>query len=129
MKFKTYESMIEESVVVKEETPKVLLEFLFYGLEENKVAINNKMQKLQGLMAKSKKASFLRILFYMDRGEATEQEKKDWLIENSNCFYYIFVGEKESLNEDFVKDRLKHIKNMEIAVKNFKKVNLNRKKK
>ena len=118
----------EQPNVVETSVPKVLIEFLFCGLEKDKEKINKKMEQLQEIMAASKKADLLRALYYIDKGEKTDDEKKEWLIENAKCRYYCIVEPTQIIDKDFVKNKLNHIKRFQTAFDNLRAGGLNIKK-
>lgn len=96
---------------------RVLLEILFHGLEENKYEIKNLLEDLQKQIGKSKKS--VRILWYVDKGEKTVEEKEQWLIDNAKSKYYVIFDEKK-YSQDYVKDALSSIKKFEESFNNLK---------
>ena len=58
-----------------------LVEFFVFGAEDDKPKIHKLFTKLQEQMAKVKKGHLCRILWYIDKGELTDEEKKQWLME------------------------------------------------
>jgi ribosomal protein L17 len=109
-----------EGVVAQEKgVSKVYLEILSYGLEKDKKIIKKMFDKLQDEMAKIKKGKYCRILWYIDNGEKTEQEKQQWLIENAKCKYYVFAPTNHKPQPHFVRDSLAKIMKLEQAYKSF----------
>ena len=106
-----------EQTKITEKTSFALLEILVYGLEEDKAEIKKMMENIQAQMAKTKRGKYARILWYIDKGEKTVDEKKSWLIENANAKYYVFTPESNTVKPDFVKNILANIKKFEDSVK------------
>jgi hypothetical protein len=111
------ENKNNEQTVVTQKTSRALLEILVYGLESEKAEIKKMMENIQNQMAKTKRGKYARILWYIDKGEKTVEEKKEWLIENANAKYYIFVPEGNTVKPDFVKGVLLGIKKFEDSLK------------
>ena len=83
--------------------PIILCEVLAYGLEENKPKIKKMLDKLQRLIDKSKtNQSRVRVLWYADNGEKTIEEKKEWLINQSNCIFYVFAPEDHKVPDNYI---------------------------
>jgi len=110
---------INESVQVTEKAPRVLLEFLAYGVDEDKPKIHAMLQDLQNQLFNHKKGKLARILWYVDSGEKTIEEKKEWLYENSKSKYYILI-ETNSIPKDYAKNIFLKIKKLEDAIENAK---------
>jgi hypothetical protein len=83
--------------------PKILCEVLVHGIESDKPKIKRMLDKLQRLIDKSKtNNSKVRALWYIDSGEKTIEEKKQWLIENSNCIFYVFTPEDYKIADNYL---------------------------
>lgn len=119
-----------EQTKITEKTSFALLEILVYGIEEDKAAIKKMMENIQAQMAKTKRGKYARILWYIDKGEKTVEEKKNWLIENANAKYYVFTPESNTVKPDFVKTILSNIKKFEDSIKamNGSQIRLSKKK-
>lgn len=114
---------VNEQVSVVEKAPRVLLEFLVQGVEEEKPKIKPLLDNLQNQLFEHKKGKLARILWYIDNGEKTIEEKKEWLIENNKSKYYILVNEYQ-IPKDFVKNVFLKIKKLEDAIDNAKSIGL-----
>jgi hypothetical protein len=68
------------------------------------------LDELQNQINKIKNS--VRILWYIDKGEKTKEEKEQWLIENCVCKYHLMFKE-EDLTPDYVKKALNNIKKFE----------------
>lgn len=88
---------------VKSKAPRILCELLVFGDESNKGKIKRMLDKLQKLIDKSKtNESKVRVLWYIDNGEKTIEEKKDWLINESNCVFYVFTPEDYKISDNYI---------------------------
>lgn len=105
---------------VKQSVAMALVEFFVYGVEDDKSKIHKLFTKLQEQMGKVKKGHLCRILWYIDKGELTDDQKKEWLINNSKCKYHIFVPTTYLVKPDYVKNTLMQIKALEYAIENAK---------
>jgi len=110
---------IKESVQITEKAPRVLIEFLVYGVEENRDKIKLMLEDLQNQLFKHKRGKVGRILWYIDGGEKSIEEKKEWLFENARCKYYILL-EGFTIPKDYVKSIFLKIKKLEDAIENAK---------
>lgn len=104
---------------IKTVAPRTLLEILVHGVEEEKPEIKKLFDNLESQMGKLRKGKYVRILWYIDKGELSKEEKEKWLIENSNCKYYVFLNAR-TVKPDYVKDLMSAIKKLEDSIKNFK---------
>lgn len=83
--------------------PKILCEVLIHGLEADKPKIKKMLDKLQRLIDKSKtNRNKVRALWYIDSGEKSIEEKKQWLIDNSNCVFYVFTPEDYKIADNYL---------------------------
>ena len=112
-----------EAVQVTEKAPRVLIEFLVYGVEEEKPKIKPMLDDLQNQLYNHKKGKLGRILWYIDAGEKTVEEKKEWLKENARAKYYIIL-EGYNLPKDYAKSVFLKIKKLEDAIDNAKTIGL-----
>ena len=92
-----------ENVEKTMKASKILCELLVYGVESDKGKIKRMLDKLQRLIDKSKtNQSRVRALWYIDSGEKTIEEKKQWLIDNSNCIFYVFMPEDYKIADNYI---------------------------
>ena len=83
--------------------PRILCEVLVYGEESNKAKIKSMLDKMQKLIDKSKtNQSRIRVLWYIDNGEKTIEQKKEWLVNESNCIFYVFAPEDYNLPPNYI---------------------------
>jgi hypothetical protein len=115
---------MENQAEGKMKAPLILCEVLVYGLTENKPKMKKILDQLQKQIDRSKiNKAKVRVLWYMDSGEKTIEEKKEWLINESNCVFYVFAPEDLQIPDNY-------ISNLMIGVNMFdRSVNLMRKEK
>jgi hypothetical protein len=117
-----------------QQVSKVLFEILIFGVETDKEKINKFMSEIQEQIVKSKQSRRVRILFYIDKGEKTDDEKKQWLIENSVCKYYMIINPKDDafkgfiFPKDYIKNCMKNVKLFEESYSKMKQLGITIKK-
>ena len=117
-----------------QQVAKVLVEILVYGVESDKEKINKFMSDIQEQIVKAKQSRRVRLLFYIDKGEKSDEEKKQWLIENSVCKYYIIINPKDEafkgfvVPKDYIKNCMKNIKMFEESYEKMKQIGVTIKK-
>jgi len=107
--------------------PKILIEILVFGLEKDKELIHESMINIQRQITKFKQDNRVRILFYLDKGEKSDEEKKKWLIDNSSCKYYVFLNEDNEnyyVSKEYVKDLTLTVKRLESSVDKMKEMGI-----
>jgi hypothetical protein len=110
----------QKPTIKEQKTPFVLVELLVYGIEDEREKIKKMLDKLQEQMGKTKQGKYARVLWYIDKGEKTNEEKKEWLIENANARYNIFTPEDYHIKPDYVKVMLGKIKKFSTALEDLK---------
>ena len=111
----------EQTTVQASDKPAyALLEVLVYGTEDKKPEIKKMLDNIQDQMAKCKKGKYARILWYLDKGEKTDEEKKKWLVENANAKYCVFTPTTYLVKPKFISDILTEIRKYEKSVANMK---------
>ena len=116
-----------EGVTLIAKVPKVLLEILFYGDEENKEQNKIMLDNLQKQLAKPNNDGKARIFWCTDK-EKTDDEKKQFLIENSECLYYVIVSLETQIDNNFVRKSLSKIENLSKAIGETKAMGIKPKK-
>ena len=116
-----------EGVTLSAKVPKVLLEILFYGDEENKEQNKIVLDSLQKQLAKPNNDGKARIFWCTDK-EKTDDEKKQFLIENSECLYYVIVSLETQIDNNFVRKSLSKIENLSKAIGETKAMGIKPKK-
>lgn len=111
-------TQMPQGVESDQKVPYALLEVLVYGIEENKKDIKKMMEKIQDQMSKAKRGKYARILWYIDKGEKTDEEKREWLLEKSNAKYTVFAP--KDLKPKFISDVLIEIRKYENSITKLK---------
>ena len=116
-----------QGTLVKTSVPRILFEILLYGDDTNK-DINDKVHKqLEEQFNKQRRNKHkVRALWYIDKGEKSEDEKIEWLLKNSFCKYYLIINLNDIhlITKDFVKIHLDNIRTLENAVAGIKSANI-----
>ena len=92
------------------------------------------MENIQEQIKQSKQSRRVRLLFYIDKGEKQNQEKVNWLIENSVCKYYLIINLKDeqfkgyTVPKDYIKNCMKNIKTFEESYEKMKTIGVTIKK-
>lgn len=80
-----------------------LCEILVYGYEENRESMKMMLNKLQHQINKSKtNKNKVRILWYMGEENQTKEEKREWLINESNCVFYVFAPDDYKIPDNYI---------------------------
>jgi len=119
--------MNNRGTIVKTSVPRILLEILLYGNNSNKKENAKISDQLQGQLNKMKRNKHkARCLWYIDSGEKSDKEKKEWLIKNSYCKYYVFLDCNDifHLEKDYIKSLLSKIRILENAVQGIKSMDI-----
>lgn len=94
---------MENQAAPQMKAPLILCEVLVYGTEDNKPKIKRMLDSIQKQINKSKtNQAKVRVLFYIDNGEKTIDEKKEWLINESNCVFYVFAPESYKVPDNYI---------------------------
>ena len=93
---------------------------------DNAKKMNKALAELQNQLNSSRKAkNRVRIFWTIDKGDTSAEQKKQWLIERSNCVYYVFSPENHTIPSNYIKNILENVKKFEESMKFFKKNNVN----
>lgn len=110
--------MIEQS----QKVPRILFEIFVYGIEKNKGKVKNTLEELQRQIDKARKnKNKIRVLWYMDNGEKSDNQKKEWFLENGNCKYYKILDGTNEISKTYISDCLKKIRTFESSLMSLKK--------
>jgi hypothetical protein len=107
-----------------ETAPRVLLEILVRGVEDDKKKIKPMLDAIQNQISDNRKAkNRVRILWYMDGGEMTDEEKVEWLLSKTRSKYHLFAPTKPyTVSGTYVRDALLRIRKLEdslVAIKEY----------
>ena len=118
---KVFKDVTKDGLGVETKIPKILIELLVFGVESDREKIKKMLEELDKQINASRKAKYRsRVLWYIDKGEKSVDEKKQWLIENSNCKYYLFTPENYNVSPNYIKSLIDTIKSYEESIKNLK---------
>ena len=100
----------DEGINVKTSVPTIDLEILVYGVKSDKHLIDAMNNDIYNQINTCKDGYGARIMYYIDNGEKTDEEKRQWLLENMKCRFYVFADNKTyRVEPDFVKKSLSAI--------------------
>jgi hypothetical protein len=87
------------------------LEIFVIGTENDKAKIDILKKDLVNQINMCKEGYGARIMYYMDNGEKTFEEKKAWMLENMKCRFYVFANTETvfKVEPDFVKKSMSAI--------------------
>jgi hypothetical protein len=121
---------MENVVEGKMKVPLILCEILVYGLEKDKPKLKKMLDKLQKQIDNSKtNQSRVRILWYADNGEKTIEEKKEWLLNESNCVFYTFAPEDLNIANNYINNLMVGVNMFDRSIGIMRKDGVLRKKK
>jgi hypothetical protein len=113
--------LVQDGVEVSQKIPRIMLEVLIYGVEKDKTRIKTLLDDIEIQINKSRKAKRrVRVLWYIDKGELSIDEKKKWLIENSNCAYFVFVPETYQVSSKYISSMVDNIQQLEKSIQGMK---------
>ena len=113
--------LVQDGVEVSQKIPRIMLEVLIYGLEKDKTRIKTLLDDIEIQINKSRKAKRrVRVLWYIDKGELSIDEKKKWLIDNSNCAYFVFVPETYQVSSKYISSMVDNIQQLEKSIQGMK---------
>ena len=113
--------LVQEGVEVSQKIPRIMVEVLIYGVEKDKTRIKTLLDNIEIQINKSRKAKRrVRVLWYIDKGELSIDEKKKWLIDNANCAYYVFAPETYEVSSKFILSIVDNIQDFEKSVQGLK---------
>lgn len=110
-----------QPVKVTTKVPRILVELFVYGVEKDKNIIKERLDELQKQMGKARKNLHkVRILWYVDKGEMSVQEKIEWFKENGKCKYFMAIDGTSEIPKEFIKNILKKIRTFETSFKSLR---------
>ena len=115
--------MENKEIVEEKSVPKILIEVLVYGVNSDKNKVKNTLERLQKQIDSNRKAiRRVRVLWYMDNGEKTNEEKREWLLQKMKCKYYIFANSDTSykIEPNFIEKIINQIQKLEKEMKKSK---------
>lgn len=106
------EKLVQGATISERKVSLIFLEILVQGLEVDKPRIKGMLNELTKQITDSRKSkNRVRVLWYIDKGEKTYEEKKQWLLDNTNSKYHIFTPDNHSVDKNYVKTHLDKLQN------------------
>jgi len=122
----------QEGIEVKQKPARILVEILVFGHEKDKPRIHELNKELQEQLSKHRKTKNRVRVFWRINNDDTIEQMKQWLIDNSECKYYVFAtdGSNYKVPSNFVVSIVDKIKKLEdsIAAMRSSGIELSRKK-
>lgn len=118
---------VESSENIKQtaKVPRILLEILVAGEESQKKQIKSLLDSIQSQMNKARRnKNKVRVLWYIDNGEKSQEEKNAWLVENANCKYYVLLKHDSKIDSSYISNLLKKIRSFEQSFASMKAANI-----
>ena len=108
----------QEGIEVKQKPPRVLVEILVFGHDKDKAKVHNLNKELQEQLSKHRKTKNRVRVFWRINNDESIDEMKQWLVDNSECKYYIFAtdGISYSIPSNFVVSIVDKIKKLEDSI-------------
>jgi len=123
----------QEGIEIKNQKPhRVLVEIMVFGHDKDKSKVHNLNKELQEQLSKHRKTKNRVRVFWRINNDETIEEIKQWLIDNSECKYYVFAtdGSNYIVPPNFVASVVDKIKKLEDSIASIKAsgIELSRKK-
>jgi hypothetical protein len=108
----------QAGIEVKQKPHRVLIEILVFGYEKDKPRIHELNKELQEQLSKHRKTKNRVRVFWRINNDETVEEMKQWLIDNSECKYYVFAtdGSNYKVPSNFVVSIVDKIKKLEDSI-------------
>ena len=117
--------MKKEEMKVKENVPRILFEIFLHGEEKDKEKIGRTIKLFETQLNKARSnKNKCRILWYIDKGEKSVDEKIQWFYENTDCKYFMILDGIKKIDKNFVKENLQKIKTFENSFNSLKSSNI-----
>jgi len=104
--------------------PRIMLEILIYGENKDKAKIHAMSESINKQILKSKNKAFARQLFYIDNGEKTVEQKKEWLTEHARCAFQVFAPDDYIVADNYVVNLLMGCKLFDRSIGLMKKAGI-----
>ena len=108
----------QEGIEVKQKPSRVLIEILVFGHDKDKPKVNDLNKELQDQLSKHRKTKNRVRVFWKINNDESIEEMKQWLIDNSECKYYVFAtdGKNYSVPKNFVISIVDKVKKLEDSI-------------
>ena len=108
----------QEGIEVKQKPHRVLIEILVFGHDKDKPKVHELNKELQEQLSKHRKTKNRVRVFWRINNDETIEEMKQWLVDNSECKYYVFAtdGKNYTVASNFVISIVDKIKKLEDSI-------------
>ena len=108
----------EAGIEVKQKPHRVLVEILVFGHDKDKPKVHELNKELQEQLSKHRKTKNRVRVFWRINNDESHEEMKQWLIDNSECKYYVFAtdGKNYIVPSNFVVSVVDKIKKLEDSI-------------
>jgi hypothetical protein len=120
-----HKEAVQEGGFVSQKIPKVSIEILIGGVQEDKDKIGAFLDELNKQINEFKEAKKrVRVLYHLRPETMSKAEQDEWLRDKSHCVYMIFAPEDRKVSAVYIKTIVKNIKNFEESLKWIKERNV-----
>ena len=84
--------------------------FLLYGVTTDNAKLSPKMISLQTQLDKLNKDNQAEVVYFVDNGEASIEEKKEWLLTQTKATKYAFIDVDTEIDDYYILKRLNAVK-------------------
>jgi len=116
----------EAGIEVKQKPHRVLVELLVFGHDKDKPKVHELNKELQEQLSKHRKTKNRVRVFWRINNDESHEEMKQWLIDNSECKYYVFAtdGSNYTVASNYVVSVVDKIKKLEDAITHIRNANI-----
>lgn len=122
----------QEGIEIKQKPARILVEILVFGHDKDKPKVHELNNELQKQISSHRKTRTRARVFWKINNDESNEEMKQWLIDNSECKYYVFAtdGSDYKIPSNYVVSIVDKIKKLEDSIKSMKdsKIELSKKK-
>jgi len=113
-----HKESVQEGGFVSQKIPKVQIEILVGGKQEDKEKVGAFLDELNKQINAYKEAKKrIRVLYHLRPDTMTEEEQNDWLRDKANSVYMIFAPKDRSISIVYIKSMVNNIKKFEEGLK------------
>ena len=116
----------QEGIAVTQKPPRVLIEILVFGHDKDKPKVHELNKELQDQLSKHRKTKNRVRVFWRINNDESHEEMKQWLIDNSECKYYVFAtdGKNYNVSSNYVLQLTETIQKLEKSIESMKSLKL-----
>ena len=113
-----HKEAVQEGAFVSQKIPKVSIEILSGGLQEDKDKIGAFLDELNKQINEFKEAKKrIRVLYHLRPETMSKEQQDEWLRDKANSVYMIFAPEDRKVSAVYIRTIVKNIKNFEESIK------------